>query len=249
MPRFDNSVAMDTFQGTAGNYGFSGTRIENLGATEYTLVCIAIDLSGSTSEFVSEMKQSVKRIVQSLRSSPRADYLMLRVIVFADRLAEFHGFKPLSECNADDYDNMDRNVGAMTALYDATHNAADSIASYGKSLTEQDFDVNGILYILTDGMENQSSVGINTVKDAIKATVTGENVESCISILVGVNVDPGSQTNQWLDNFRQDADFDKYKAMGASADEFAKLAEFIVSQSVSQSQSLGSGGPSQVLAF
>lgn len=249
MPRFDTSAALENFNGS-NNYGFSGTRIENLGSTEYTLVTIAVDLSGSTSGFHGEIVACFKEVLSSLRQSPRADFLMLRVIKFGSRVEEVHGFKPLQDCNADDYDaGLSRDVGASTALFDATVNAAESVAVYGKTLVDQDFDANGILYVITDGMDNNSAAGSNTAKDAVDQTVNGENVESCLSVLIGVNVDPGSGTSAYLDQVRQDVGFDMYEPLGATADDFAKLAGFIVSQSVSQSQSLGTGGPSQVLTF
>lgn len=44
MPRLDN---MESTKLPTGNYGFSAQRIEDLGASEYTLVTLAVDDSSS----------------------------------------------------------------------------------------------------------------------------------------------------------------------------------------------------------
>src|SRR5438128_2007010 len=58
------------------SYGYSATRIDNLGATEYTLASIVCDVSGSTSPFLGEMEAAIRKIVQACKYSPRADNLM-----------------------------------------------------------------------------------------------------------------------------------------------------------------------------
>ncbi|MDX1333382.1 MAG: alpha/beta fold hydrolase, partial [Robiginitalea sp.] len=48
-------------------------------------------------------------------------------------------------------------VGGMTALYDATYASVGATLAYAKRLTDQDFDVNAAVYIVTDGMDNRSA--------------------------------------------------------------------------------------------
>src|SRR5579862_6680071 len=98
-------------------YGFSATRIEDLGASEYTLVTLVVDASGSTIPFRKEMESVIKEVVKSCKYSPRAANLLLRLIQFDQRLDEIHGFKLLSQCNENDYDNC-LTLSGLTALYD-----------------------------------------------------------------------------------------------------------------------------------
>jgi uncharacterized protein YegL len=239
---------MDTHAIQGSNFGFSAKRIDDLGATEYTLVGIAADTSGSVSPFRNEIEKCVKEVVSSCRQSPRADNLMMRFISFDDTLEEIHGFRPLSECNLDDYNGCIQ-IGGMTALYDAACNLTDSVTNYGRSLSSNDFSVNGIIFVITDGMDNKSAMTPTEVKKALGRAVQSEALESVISILIGVNVsDP--QVSQYLKDLHQSAGFTQYIELGtASASALAKLADFVSRSISAQSQALGTGGPSQSLSF
>jgi len=243
-----NEPDMDTHSIQGSNYGFSAKRIGDLGASEYTLVGITADVSGSVSPFRDEIEMCIKEIVSSCKHSPRADNLMLRLSIFDNDVTEVHGFRPLSECDVDKYTGAIQ-IGGITALYDAATNLIDSVARYGKDLTDNDFDCNGIVFVVTDGRDNASTFTPNKVKEALGEVITGEALESMVSVLIGVNIQD-AVVSQYLQDFHQDAGFTQYVELG-NADEktLAKLADF-VSQSISaQSQSLGTGGPSQSLTF
>src|SRR5690606_7460479 len=145
--------------------------------------------SSSTTPFRDDMKKVVDKVIEACSKSPRADNLMFRVCEFGSSFNEIHGFKKLSTVSKGDYDN-EFNGGGMTALYDATQNSVTATEAYGKNLTENDFDTNGIIFLLTDGAENASKATITEVKNAFKHVVSSEALESLISVLIGVNVDP-----------------------------------------------------------
>lgn len=239
---------MDSHQIKGSNFGFSAKRIDDLGATEYTLVGIAADVSGSVEPFRQEIESCIKEIVKSCQHSPRADNLMMRLVTFDDRLEEVHGFRPLSECNLDSYSGCVR-CGGMTALYDAACNLTDSVTQYGRSLTESDFDVNAIVFVVTDGMDNRSAMTVGEVKKALGRAVQSEALESVVSVLVGVNVqDP--QVSRYLTDLKDQAGFTQYVEIGsANAKSLARLADFVSRSISAQSQALGTGGPSQSLSF
>lgn len=246
MPIIADNMDDHAIQGS--NYGFSAKRIDELGATEYTLVVITCDGSSSVTFFRKEMEDCVKATVGACRHSPRADNLMLRLTLFNRSLQEIHGFRPLSECDVDSYTGSVQ-TGGTTALYDAGCNAADSVALYGKDLVAQDFDVNAIVVVITDGADNASTMTAGELRKALERAVQSEALESIVSILVGVNVQE-PQLSAMLTDLAQTAGFTQYVELGdADANTLAKLADF-VSRSVSaQSQALGTGGPSQSLAF
>lgn len=243
MPRLND----DTLEqhNTTGSYGFSAAKIDDLGASEYTLVGIAMDDSGSVSPYARDIEAAIKQIVQACSFSPRADNLMLRSLSFGDTVQEINGFKLLETINQDDFDGV-LNCNSMTALYDGTENIVQSVTEYARTLTENDFDVNAIIFVITDGMENRSMATVNSVKKAFEDAIRTEAMESIVSVLIGVDADAG--LDKYLQNFKNDVGFTQYVSMGqATAKNLAKLAEFISKSISSQSQALGSGGPSQAI--
>lgn len=245
MPK-PTSHALEHHQNPTGHFGFSATRIEDLQATEYTLVTIILDESGSTSGFAAQMEKAVQAIVEACRKSPRADNLLLRLVNFGTRMREVHGFKLLEQCDPTDYAGIYQ-CGGSTALYDSAENGVQSSLTYAEQLAQNDFQINGIVFVLTDGDDNASSLGKNDVKAALRKCVATEAMESLISILIGVNVQ-STYMAQYLDDFYQQAGFTQYiKLEDADAKILAKLADFISKSIVSQSHALGTGSASDVL--
>jgi uncharacterized protein YegL len=230
------------------HYGYSATRIEHLGATEYTVTTIVCDVSGSTEAFALDMEAAIAKIVQACKYSPRADNLLLRLVEFNDTLTEAHGFKLLENCNTGDYSGV-LHPGGSTALYDAAENAISAAIDYGERLAAGDFSANAILFVITDGMDNESKLSPKQVRQALAKAVSSEALESIVSVLIGVNVQDQT-VSQYLKKFYQDAGFTQYVEIDrADTKTLARLARF-VSQSISaQSQSLGTGGPSKTLVF
>ncbi len=233
---------------TDSHFQFSTMPIERLGATEYTLVTLAIDMSGSVRGFDSELTNSIKEVVNACKKSPRAENLLLRLVTFNENVYEEHGFKLIKDIKDSDYNNVIQPNG-MTALFDATLSSIDSIKKYGKTLVDQDFDVNGIAIIVTDGMDNQSKGTAIDVKNTVADTAFEEELESMVTILVGVNTQHQS-VQQYLGDYSTTADFTQYVDIAdADANSLAKLANFISKSISNQSQALGTGGPSQTLSF
>ncbi len=246
MPKLNDDL--EQFNLPTGHYGFSGTRLGDLGACEFTICQIVVDISGSVEHFSKEMEKCLKDVIQSCQYSPRADNLMVRLTTFNSSMQEVHGFKLLSTINLDDYSNVLR-CGGMTALFDATENAVQALNSYGKQLSANDFSVNGLVVVITDGDDNASKATKNLVKAAFTEAVKGENLESLMSILVGVNISDPMISN-YLNQFKTEAGFMQYVEIdNANAKSLAKLADFVSKSISAQSQSLGTGGPSKSLSF
>jgi len=246
MPIFTDGMEETKIKGS--HYGFSGKRVEDLGATEYTLVALTGDKSGSVGGFRDEIETCIKEVISSCQHSPRADNLMARLTLFDTNLEEVHGFRPLTECDVDKYTNCIQ-VGGATALYDAACNAVESLTVYGKDLAENDFDVNAIVFVITDGMDNRSTMTATEVKKRLEEAVKSEQLESIVSILIGVNVQEPA-VSQYLKELHVNAGFTQYVELGdASAKTLAKLADFVSKSISAQSQALGTGGPSQSLSF
>lgn len=228
-------------------YKFSATKIKDLGAAEYTLATIVVDASSSVEPFAAQLEQALKTIFKACEKSPRKDNLMLRLTQFSSRLTELHGFKLLGGVQEKDYDNV-LQLGGSTALFDAVDEALQATGTYGKQLTSQDFLVNSIVVVVTDGENNCGSImDPAQIKKTLLNIRRSENLESVLLILVGVTNDDVS-LNTYLQSVKDDGGFDQYVSIGrATPGRIAKLAEF-VSQSISSTSSaLGTGAPSTPL--
>lgn len=244
----------DLEQLNAGSgYKFSATKVNELGATEYTLATIAVDASSSVMGFATQLETALKTVFKACDKSPRRDNLMLRVTQFASTLKELHGFKLLGSINEKDYDNI-LQLGGSTALFDAVDESIQATATYGKQLTSQDFLCNSIIVVITDGESNAGNIDSGdlaqdaaVIKKSLEKARRAENLESILLILVGVTND-NVTLNTYLQTVKDEAGFSQYISIGtATPGKIAKLAEF-VSQSISStSTALGSGAPSTPL--
>jgi uncharacterized protein YegL len=238
MPKLLDTSDMQTgtIPGLRG-YGFSAVRADRLGASEYTLVTLACDVSGSVIPFRDLLVDSIKKAVGACRKSPRAANIMVRTVTFNQGVTEIHGFKPLADIDDAEYDAI--RAGGGTALFDASASAIGATTAYGKILADQDYAVNGILFVITDGEDFDSTYTAATVKEKADEAVTGEVLDSFLSVLVGVNA---ARCSAYLERFRDQAAIAQYVDAGdATPGNLAKLASFVSRSVSSQAGSVGTG--------
>ena len=249
-------------QETNSGFGFTGTPVNKLGASEYTVVNLLVDLSGSVQGWERQLEDCVKTISLACRKSPRAENLLFRVVGFNTSVWEVHGFIELMKVNPNDY-NGKFQPGGYTALLDAFLNGVEATGDYAAELNKKDIFCNAVLFCITDGAENSSTIatigapstakciehGQKKIAKVIKAIRDKEELESFKTILIGV-ADPqttdGQELEKLLQEFKKNSNIDEFVMIGnMSKGTLAKLAGF-VSQSVSSSsQALNTGGPSQ----
>jgi len=233
-----------------GGYGYTGANIDNLTSFENTIATGLLDESGSTRSFARQMELCVKEIIKSLRHCPVADKLIYRHCHFDDKFREVHGFKPLADCHEDDYDGCWAG-GGSTALYNSSEHVLLATLDYAQQQAAKRYLVNGILYLMTDGanyLPGQPSKTQDDVKAALARVIASEALESMMTILIGVN--PDLSVRRDLEAFAQHVGFTQFIPIEeANEKSLAKIANFISQSVQSQSQALGSGGPSQSLTF
>lgn len=248
MPQSDEDVINIPGPGT---FTFSAKKIDSLGATEYTLVAIVVDVSGSVLNFAGSLLDCVKTIIESCKESDRAENLLIRFLTFSDDVIEVHGFRDLGSINTDDYEDL--LPSGFTALFDATYDGIGSILEYSRRLTKEDYDINGAIYIVTDGMNNRGMTTPKMIKEKLESAIGKEEIESLVSILVGLH-DPqaswGQEVQHALSTFQAEAGLTEFIEIGdATPEKLAKLAGYVSESISSQSNVLGSGAPSQILQF
>ena len=244
------NVDADEVHKTVSNFKYSAVEIDKLEGSEYTIVQILVDATGSVYNFKTELESAIKSVVESCKKSPRSENLLIRVATFnSNGVDEVHGFTLLSNITVDDYDGCVTPAG-MTPLWDASLNAVEALQTYGKQLFQQEYLCNGIFFVITDGGENSSRVAnIDKIKSTIENIRINEELESVDAILIGVN-DNNTSLKQELDNYKVEAGFDQYVSLGdVSPGKLAKLAQWVSNSISSTSQVLGTGGSSQPVSW
>jgi hypothetical protein len=231
------------------HYSFSATKMDRLLASKYTLATIIMDASSSVLDFAPQLENALKTIFKACEKSDYKNTLMLRVTQFNDTLQELQGFKLLTDIKEDDFTGM-LNIGGSTALYDAMDEGVQATSVYGSQLISQDYKANAIIVVVTDGQSNTGRIqDPSEIKKAVLKARKAENLESILTILVGVTNDDNN-LDTYLTTVKDGAEVDQYISIGkATPGKIAKLAEFVSQSITSTSAALGSGGPSQPLTF
>lgn len=244
MPKLMNTET-ETFAiiGSNNSFKFSGASIDKLGADKYTLAVIAVDNSGSVTPFKKQLEDTVATVIEACKKCPN---LMIRVVSFDSSLYEIHGFINIEDTDSKDYK---LNPGGCTNLFGASYDAVGSIVTYAKTLSDQDFGVNGICFVITDGGDTQNVIPPGKIKDMKESPIVSEDMQSFTSILIGITKD-GSATNTELTKFKDDAGFNHYENINdSSPSSLAKLGN-LISKSISMtSRSLQTGSGSTQLTF
>jgi len=239
MPRFDtgeDSVINQTLSG----YQFTAVDINQLDDFEYTLVNIAVDQSGSVSNFKSEMEKCLSNIVDICKKSHSVNKILFRLTGFNDSVFEIHGEKMLRSIDNNDYKGSLICRG-MTAVKEATLNAIEYCEKRADELKQNDMFTNAVIYIITDGDDNASrGISNDYIKNSISRIRNSEKLTSLTIVLVGVNTNENN-IKILLNNYNVEAGFDAYIDIGsADASTLGKLGE-LISQSISSaSQNIAS---------
>jgi hypothetical protein len=236
---------------TLSNFQFSAVDLTSLGGSEYTIVQILVDVSGSVQAYKKDLEKTIGTVIEACKQSPRSSNLLLRVAMFKSSykngVEEIHGFNQVTALDATHYQGCLKPDGC-TPLFDACLNALESLDVFGQSLANQGYLVNGIFFVITDGYENASKQkDIGVIRATVKKIRTEEKLESIRTVLIGLADD---SIQQELRDLHTLAGFDEYLSIGkVSADKLKKLAQF-VSMSISMtSQALSLGSPVKSIGF
>lgn len=239
MPKLFDPNDVEEHPIASSAFRFSAIKPEGLDATEYTLVTIALDVSGSVEPFAAELLKTLREAVLACQRSPKSENLLLRVITFNGSVAEIHGFLPLHAVDPDAYTLLSYSGG--TALFDAVYSAIGAAQTYADVLVRQDYAVNAIGFIITDGEDNASSMGPQAIQQLVSGLTKREQLDSLLTVLVGVN---SRNCQSYLQAFKSGAGLDQYIDLGdVSPAKLAKLGGFISRSISTQSQVIGTGAP------
>lgn len=254
MPKLGLDDDMSVMQIGGTNLQFTGKQITQLGASEYTLAVLIMDISGSLGGYERQLEKVAGQVVEACRDprNPRADNMMLMVMTFNDGVYEIHGFRPVMDLNPDDYKGK-ISCGGCTAARDAAYQAIKACETYGRELVKNQFSVNACVFLLTDGLDNESKTTVKMVAEALKECTLSESLESMLAVLIGVGTGSSADVAKLsaeLTELKDKAGFAQYVYAGTcSPATLARIGQFVSQSASSQSQHLGTGGPSQALTF
>lgn len=232
MPRLDLMT-----QGAIQGFAFSGARPERLGASEYTLATIVVDVTGSVRGFERELRECALAAIEACKRSPRSENMLVRLVSFNETPREIFGFTPLADIDTAQIQLPSPSGG--TALIDAIFAAAGASNVYGKQLSDADYLVNSVAFVITDGDDTSSRVSVAMAKAEVEAGARAEYLEGSQIALIGVNA---SQFAPKLNALASDLGLTGFIDAGsADASSLAKVARFISKSISSASQSLGQG--------
>lgn len=280
----ESSRTINQFGG--GTFQFSGVNLDELdeiGVSQYSLFGLAFDVSGSTWNYQSDMERAANTILKASKLNERADNMMIRTVGFSEQSFEIPkskpGFQLLHDLAPGDFDPKDPDnlptvfTGELapqgaTALIDAGVDLSDSLRIYGGQMVDDnDYLVNGGLFLMTDGLNNAGKFNASDGSDnhylleAFQKIREEEKLESFAPYLIAVGVSEAHKRAA-LEKLAEDCKFtpvphpDKDKrdkgetvpfvdVTDVSTAGLARLAQW-VSESLSEtSKALGSGGPSK----
>lgn len=246
MPLFDDDTMDEKIITGGGNFQYSATRPDTLLESNYTLVTVAIDFSLSTSKFAKHLLEMLKACINACMKNPRNRNIMLRIISFNTVVTEIHGFRPLNTIDIDSYEEF--KPDGCTALYDAVYSAVGATLDYAGDLYDGEVDsINGVCYIITDGLNNRGSTGPVMIKDKIEKALLSEKLDGLTTVLIQLKDPNDSDVDRIeaeLKKFRDGANISSFIDVNdVTSETLAKLGQFMSKSISSHSNSLQNGTP------
>jgi uncharacterized protein YegL len=230
---------------------FSTSPIDKLTESRYTISRVMMDVTGSLKGFEPDILQALTKIVLALQESTYKYNILHGVSWFSSRflqnIEEVHGTLPASDL---DPAQLYKNVlcDGLTPLRDAFAAGIDMVLTEAEDRWENDFSVNGIVIVGTDGEENYSSNDVAKTKAILEKARRSEKLDSLITLLIGI--DPVDCADK-LREFRTEIGIDYYVEVGKMNDTkaIAKLIKVVSSSVVAQSQQIVTSGATRKSAI
>ncbi len=183
-----------------------------------------VDTSYSISTYVKELNKAFNEFVSAMQKSHVADRLFVSIIEFSSEVLVKSGFQPITAIPKMDFSKAIRGV---TSLYDAVLIGLQNALSYRENLENSGVETKTLMFVITDGDDNNSKNPPHVVKQVIDKLKNDErSAFSFTSILFGVGNDAD------FEKARTDMGIEHLAKVGTTGDDMRKMIGFI-SQSIS----------------
>lgn len=203
------------------NYNFGNYNPNDVQVEETINAVFLIDTSYSVSKYGADLNTAFNEFVDRMQKSHAADKIFVSVIEFNNEINVVHGFKPISEVQPID---ITPRIGGTTALYKATDVALQNALDYRESLENAGVNSKTLLFILTDGQDNENGDPAIVKNKIVNLLQEERNIASFNSILFGI----GSNASEF-EAAQKDMGIECLATVGHTADEIRKMITFISS--------------------
>lgn len=152
--------------------------------TDETINCVfVIDISPSVQSYVNDLNYAFNDFISHLQQSHLAEQLLVSIIEFNDQAQIRTGFQPVTHIPVIQF----MPSGSGTALFDATMRGLSQAVDYRTTLMVSGINVKTLLFVITDGEDNSSTLSAAQVKVELQQIIAQErNMFSFTSVLFGV---------------------------------------------------------------
>lgn len=172
--------------------GMTGMDIDEIQATEVTLMTFIYDDSGSIrfAKLADAVRQGQNNMVDSIADSKQKDNILIAQWKLGSDAELVHSYVPLDQAVKLDRNNYDPQSG--TALYDTWIEALAANVAYAQKLRATGTPVKNIVAVITDGMDEGSRK--YRIEDCKKINTDLLLSEQFILAFVGVGKSAGDET-------------------------------------------------------
>jgi uncharacterized protein YegL len=131
--------------------GASGTAMDNIMATDVTLITVLIDASSSigTSGLEQAVRDGQNQLVDSFAGSKEKDAILMALWSFNQTQNVYHSYVPVSDATRLNGQNFQ--AGGATALYDTWCDALAANVAYAEQLRATGTPCRSVVVVITDG--------------------------------------------------------------------------------------------------
>jgi len=206
------------------NLDFGNFNPDDIQTDETINAVFIIDTSYSVQSYVKVLNSAFNDFTHTMQKSHIAERLFVSIIEFNDKISVTSGFQPIANIKQADFS---KKIGGSTALYDAVLTGMKNAVDYRTNLENSGVECKTLMFVITDGEDNNSKNPPRSVKKMITDLKNDErSAFSFTSILFGV----GDQAN--FSHAQQEMGIEHLAKIGTSGDEMKKMIGFI-SQSIS----------------
>ena len=220
MSNFDDN----NFEDLNFNLDFGNFNPEEIETDETINAVFIVDVSYSVSLYVKELNSAFNDFVEAMQKSHIAEKLFVSIIEFNNNINVKTGFQPIT---AIPYTDFSKSIGGVTSLYDAVKTGLENAVEYRENLENSGVETKTLLFVITDGDDNNSKNPPHVVKQIIDKLKSDErSAFSFTSILFGVGHDAD------FEKARKEMGIEHIAKVGTTGDDMKKMIGFI-SQSIS----------------
>ena len=215
---------MDNFDAIDFNLNFNNFNPNDIQVEETINAVFVVDISPSITTYAKDLNFAFNDFTQTMQKSHVAEQLMVSLVTFNENVEVVSGFQPINQVPTANFVPK----GSGTALYQAVAQGAKMAVDYRQNLEASGVTTKTLLFVITDGDDNSSTVNAKQVKTILEGIAEQEkNAFSFTTILFGV----GNATS--FEQAQKAMGIQHLAKVGTSGAEIRKMITFI-SQSISK---------------